>query len=72
MVKAISTDLVWEILNSIPDPEIPEITIVDLGIIRDIQNDDNTFVITMTPTYSGCPAMSFIKKDYRSKRFFHV
>ena len=47
----------------IPDPEIPAISIVDLGIIRDVQYDNDTFTITITPTYSGCPAMSFIKKE---------
>jgi ring-1,2-phenylacetyl-CoA epoxidase subunit PaaD len=47
----------------IPDPEIPEVSIVDLGIIRDVQCDDDMFNITITPTYIGCPAMSFIKEE---------
>ena len=63
MVKEISTDKIWEILETIPDPEIPEISIVDLGIIRDVQYTDDKFAVTVTPTYSGCPAMSFIKKE---------
>ena len=63
MVKEISTDKIWEILETIPDPEIPEISIVDLGIIRDVQYTDDKFAVTITPTYSGCPAMSFIKKE---------
>ena len=66
MVKEISTDKIWEILETIPDPEIPEISIVDLGIIRDVQYTDDKFAVTITPTYSGCPAMSFIKKDFYS------
>ena len=63
MVKEISTDTIWGILKTIPDPEIPAIAIVDLGIIRDVQCDDDMFNITITPTYIGCPAMSFIKEE---------
>ena len=63
MVKEISTDTIWGILKTIPDPEIPAISIVDLGIIRDVQCDDDMFNITITPTYIGCQAMSFIKEE---------
>jgi len=63
MVKNISTDKIWGILNAIPDPEIPSISIVDLGIIRDVEYDDNTYNIIITPTYIGCPAISFIKEE---------
>ena len=63
MVKEISTDTIWGILKTIPDPEIPAISIVDLGIIRDVQCDDDMFNITITPTYIGCPSMSFIKEE---------
>ena len=63
MVKEISTDTIWGILKTIPDPEIPAVSIVDLGIIRDVQYDDDMFNITITPTYIGCPAMSFIEEE---------
>ena len=63
MVTDISTDIIWGILKKIPDPEIPSISIVDLGIIRDVQNNNDALTITITPTYSGCPAMSFIKEE---------
>jgi len=63
MVKEISTDTIWGILKTIPDPEIPAVSIVDLGIIRDVQYNDDMFNITITPTYIGCPAMSFIKEE---------
>ena len=63
MVKEISIDTIWGILKTLPDPEIPAISIVDLGIIRDVQCDDDMFNITITPTYIGCPAMSFIKEE---------
>jgi ring-1,2-phenylacetyl-CoA epoxidase subunit PaaD len=50
-------------INHIPDPEIPVLTIQDLGIIRDIAFNDRTIEVTITPTYSGCPAMEHIEKQ---------
>lgn len=58
-----STDQVWEWLNAVPDPEIPVISIVDLGIVRGVEWQDNTLCITITPTYSGCPATTIINLD---------
>lgn len=51
---------VWVWLADVPDPEIPAISLVDLGIIRDVQWDADTLEVTVTPTYSGCPATSII------------
>ncbi len=50
-------------LAQVPDPEIPVISLTDLGIIRDVQWQDDTLVVTVTPTYSGCPATSVINLD---------
>ncbi|MEX3016800.1 1,2-phenylacetyl-CoA epoxidase subunit PaaD [Gymnodinialimonas hymeniacidonis] len=60
MVKP-STAQVWDWLDQVPDPEIPVISVVDLGIIRDVQWQDDTLEVTLTPTYSGCPATSVIE-----------
>lgn len=48
----------WEILSEIPDPEIPVINLVELGVIRKVEEqiDQNKIVVTITPTYTGCPA----------------
>lgn len=54
---------VWEWLDAVPDPEIPAISLVDLGIIRDVAWQDDTLNVTVTPTYSGCPATSIINLD---------
>lgn len=52
------------IVATVPDPEIPVLTIDDLGILRDVQLDDDGHVdVTITPTYSGCPAMEAITAD---------
>ncbi|MBR9651955.1 1,2-phenylacetyl-CoA epoxidase subunit PaaD [Thalassovita aquimarina] len=58
-----STEQVWDWLNQVPDPEIPVISLTDLGIIRDVAWDGDTCVVTVTPTYSGCPATSIINLD---------
>lgn len=57
------TDQIWEILKSVPDPEIPVISIVDLGIVRDVTWLGKTLEIAVTPTYSGCPATAVIARD---------
>lgn len=58
-----SVDAVWTWLAAVPDPEIPVISIVDLGIIRDVQWLGDTLEVTVTPTYSGCPATSIINLE---------
>ena len=58
-----STAEVWDWLGHVPDPEIPVISLTDLGIIRDVAWDDETLVVTVTPTYSGCPATAIINLD---------
>ncbi|WP_164661967.1 1,2-phenylacetyl-CoA epoxidase subunit PaaD [Tropicibacter sp. Alg240-R139] len=58
-----SIDQIWEWLDAVPDPEIPVISLIDLGVIRDVAWNDDTLIITVTPTYSGCPATSVINMD---------
>jgi len=55
-----SIDDVMRWLAEVPDPEIPVVSVVDLGIVRDVAFDGDTLVVTITPTYSGCPATSVI------------
>ena len=50
----------WRAAESVPDPEIPVLSIADLGVLRDIQIVDGFIEATITPTYSGCPAMNLI------------
>jgi ring-1,2-phenylacetyl-CoA epoxidase subunit PaaD len=54
---------IWAWLDQVPDPEIPVISVVDLGIVRSVQWNENTLEIAVTPTYSGCPATSIISLD---------
>ncbi len=54
---------VWEVLGGVPDPEIPVISLVDLGVIRGVGYEGDTLVVTVAPTYSGCPATAVINMD---------
>ena len=59
----VSTRQIMEWLEQVPDPEIPVISVVDLGIVRDVTWEGTTCVVAITPTYSGCPAMGEITHD---------
>jgi ring-1,2-phenylacetyl-CoA epoxidase subunit PaaD len=56
-----------ETAGSVPDPEFPAVTIADLGILRDVREADGAVTVTITPTYSGCPAMAQIAADLRRR-----
>ena len=58
-----TVEQVWEWLDAVPDPEIPVISVVDLGIVRDVTWEGDTLKVAVTPTYSGCPATSVIAMD---------
>ena len=60
-----TVEQVWSWLGEVADPEIPVISVVDLGIVRDVAFEDGECVVTITPTYSGCPAMQVIADSVR-------
>lgn len=62
-----SMDKIWDLLEGIPDPEIPVLSILDLGIVRKIEDVENGIIVTITPTYTGCPAMNLFEDDIVSK-----
>ncbi len=55
--------LIWQWLEDVPDPEVPVVSVVDLGIVREVTWDDDALEVIVTPTYSGCPATSVIAKE---------
>ncbi|MFC6689122.1 1,2-phenylacetyl-CoA epoxidase subunit PaaD [Jhaorihella thermophila] len=63
MTEKPSVDQIREWLDAVPDPEIPVISLMDLGVIRDVAWEGDTLVVQVTPTYSGCPATSVINMD---------
>ena len=56
---------IWKILEAVTDPEVPVLSVIDLGIIRDVNFNDKETEITITPTYSGCPAMDIISMNIK-------
>jgi ring-1,2-phenylacetyl-CoA epoxidase subunit PaaD len=66
-----SREEVMVILASVKDPEVPVVSVVELGIVRDVTVDDSRITVTITPTYSGCPAMREIEQDIRAALAVH-
>ncbi|CUI30496.1 phenylacetate-CoA oxygenase%2C PaaJ subunit [Achromobacter xylosoxidans] len=64
-VAPVSIEQVYAWLQEVPDPEIPVLSVVDLGVVRDVSWDGDACVVVITPTYSGCPAMREITEDIR-------
>ncbi len=62
-----ATDLARRIAESVPDPELPMLTLADLGILRDVGVVDGRLTVTLTPTYSGCPALAQIRRDLAAR-----
>ena len=67
-MTATTTSRAWAILAGVPDPEIPVVSVVDLGIVRAVEESDDgrAITVTLTPTYSGCPATEVIAHDVRA------
>ncbi|MFL6677557.1 MAG: 1,2-phenylacetyl-CoA epoxidase subunit PaaD [Burkholderiaceae bacterium] len=53
----------WEVLHGVPDPEVPAISVTDLGIVRDVIEHADGLEVVVTPTYSGCPATEVIEQS---------
>lgn len=58
---------IWAVLREVCDPEIPVLSIIDLGVLRKVNFTADQIIITITPTYSGCPAMDTISMDIKMK-----
>jgi ring-1,2-phenylacetyl-CoA epoxidase subunit PaaD len=62
---AVTVEQAWDILQRVPDPEIPVISVTELGIVRDVRADGDAVDVVVTPTYSGCPATEVIAQSIR-------
>ncbi|AUL98944.1 MAG TPA: phenylacetate-CoA oxygenase subunit PaaJ [Pseudothauera hydrothermalis] len=56
----------WQVLEGVPDPEIPVVSVVELGIVRELVRSERGLRVVVTPTYSGCPATEVIAESIRS------
>lgn len=61
MRRDASAEDVWTILATVPDPEVPAVTLTELGMVRDVRREGDGWVVDVTPTYSGCPATAVIE-----------
>ena len=62
---AADIDYAWQVLADVPDPEVPAVSVVELGIVREVSWQDGHLHVLVTPTYSGCPATEFIEQLIR-------
>ncbi|MEM7115383.1 MAG: 1,2-phenylacetyl-CoA epoxidase subunit PaaD [Chloroflexota bacterium] len=62
-MNQITTETIWQSLESVKDPEIPVVSVVEMGIVRDVALDGDAATVTMTPTFSGCPALDVMRTD---------
>jgi ring-1,2-phenylacetyl-CoA epoxidase subunit PaaD len=70
VTELIATDVLtraWEVAAAVPDPELPMVTIADLGILREITLDSDRVIVYLTPTYSGCPALDHMRREVASR-----
>jgi ring-1,2-phenylacetyl-CoA epoxidase subunit PaaD len=63
----VSEKEIWQLLQEVKDPEVPVLSVLDLGIVRSVKTNDDKIDIVITPTYSGCPALDVINMDIRLK-----
>jgi ring-1,2-phenylacetyl-CoA epoxidase subunit PaaD len=64
-MRMVSTETIWSILEEVNDPEVPVLSVIDLGIVREVIVNDQGVEVVITPTYSGCPAMGVISMNIR-------
>jgi ring-1,2-phenylacetyl-CoA epoxidase subunit PaaD len=67
MNMQLSESEVWSLLNTIPDPEVPAISIVELGVVRAVRVNEKEVEVDITPTYSGCPALKTMEEQIVEK-----
>lgn len=61
----IREEAVWQALDEVKDPEIPVVSVVEMGIVRDVVVEGEAVQVTMTPTFSGCPALAVIEREIK-------
>jgi ring-1,2-phenylacetyl-CoA epoxidase subunit PaaD len=65
-IPRFTRDYIWGLLEEVKDPEVSVLSVVELGIVRDVRVADQGVTVVITPTYSGCPAMHVIEEDIRA------
>lgn len=63
----LTIEKVWQILEEVKDPEIPVVSVVEMGLIRSIGSQEGRLIVTMTPTFAGCPAVQVMQTEIRER-----
>lgn len=66
-VLAVTVEDIWRALDQVPDPEIPVVSLVEMGVIRHVEIETSRVLVIMTPTFSGCPALLVMHEDIQAK-----
>ncbi|MEW5958179.1 MAG: 1,2-phenylacetyl-CoA epoxidase subunit PaaD, partial [Chloroflexota bacterium] len=67
MEQTLTEAEIWQILNDVKDPEIPVVSLVEMGIVRAVELTGRQVTVTITPTFSGCPALPVMKQDIKER-----
>jgi ring-1,2-phenylacetyl-CoA epoxidase subunit PaaD len=71
VLASVTAATIWDVLDQVKDPEVPVLSVVELGIVRDVRVGTRGVTVVITPTYSGCPAMQVIEHDIVSALAAH-
>ncbi len=63
MSLMLTSELIWDLLNEVKDPEIPVVSIVEMGMVRQVQVDGGSVTVILAPTFAGCPALNTIRDE---------
>ena len=66
-METLSSEKIWQILNEVKDPEIPVVSVVEMGLIRAVGKEGNNVIVTMTPTFIGCPALNVMQSEIEER-----
>jgi ring-1,2-phenylacetyl-CoA epoxidase subunit PaaD len=67
MAMSLSSEDIWQILETVTDPEIPVVSVVDLGLIRSVAAEGERVMVVMTPTFAGCPAVGVMREEIEAR-----
>lgn len=65
--RSITLDYILDLLEHVKDPEVPAISVLELGVVRSVEVTDESVLVTITPTYTGCPAMDVMQADIKKE-----
>ncbi len=66
-LEPLSVEQIWQALDEVKDPEIPVVSVVEMGLVREVQLDGGCVTVTFTPTFSGCPALEVMREHIRAR-----